>query len=199
MEVLIRKPRTPEEYERKIRDNISVVDGMNAMVDNLLTLTRMESGKKVLSPMTLNVKDMLTETCSTYADVIMQRRLQVVFSIPSDDLTVYTDRNALMTILGNLMSNAAKYCNENGRITLHAHDEGGKVVVIGIENIGRGIPEEETPKVFDQFYRSIKTGNQQIPGYGLGLAIVHRFAEMLHARVRFTSREEGPTLVEITL
>ncbi|MGP1435661.1 MAG: sensor histidine kinase [Phocaeicola sp.] len=198
MEVLIRKPRTQEEYERKIAENIKVVDGMNIMVDNLLTLTRLENGKPHLHPAVYGVRDMLIESCSNHSDAVMKRRLEVDFVLPADDFVVRTDRNALMTILNNLVANAVKYCNEGGRITFRVRRDGGKIV-IGIENTGRGIPESETSKVFNQFYRSIRSGDQRISGYGLGLAIVSRFADMIGAEVTFTSCEEGPTLVEVTL
>ena len=63
----------------------------------------------------------------------------------------------------------------------------------------RGIPTEECEKVFDKFYRSISTGHQQVKGFGLGLAVVHRFAGLIGANVHFDSCPEEPTTVSVVI
>lgn len=198
LEVLIRKSRTEEEYRQKISDNIRVVDNMNQMVDNLLTLTRVENGKTKLSMSNLSVKDILTEACSLKSDVMLQRDLKVSLEVYPEDIYVYTDHTALLTILTNIISNAAKYCNESGYIYLRAKPY-ADTILIEVENSGPGIPAAETKRVFEPFYRSIDSGHQRIKGYGLGLAIVSRFAQMIHAQIQMNSSEKGPTTVQVYL
>ncbi|WP_091820836.1 sensor histidine kinase [Prevotella sp. kh1p2] len=198
LEVLIRKPRTEEEYRRKITESIQVVDRMNEMVDNLLTLTRVESGKLQLIYADYSVSDLMTEACSNYADQLMQRRIKISVDVSPAALTMQTDRSAMLAILSNLISNAAKYCNESGNVNLRATREKNSVL-LEVENSGPGIPKAEAEQVFDPFYRSIATGSQKVKGYGLGLAIVRRMTDLLGGKVSLTSSSEGPTIVQVRL
>ncbi len=198
MEVLIRKPRTEEEYRRKIRENLRVVDGMNTMVDNLLMITRVEKGDIKLQPADCSIQELFTEICSAHADEILKRNLHIRLSVEPEELTVRTDYNALAIIVNNLVSNAIKYGNEGGDILLKGFADKEKRIII-VENTGRGIPDEDCDKVFRQFYRSINAGHQEIKGFGLGLAVVHKFADTIGASVRLKSSLNGPTTVEVRL
>ncbi len=196
LEVLVRKPRTQEEYERKIKENIGVVDNMNRMVDNMLMLTRADSAHFRLIPTEINIKELFTEICSAFSNQIIRRGLHITMNITPDEFTINADRYALGVIVGNLISNATKYCDDGGEIKLSAYRQDGHTLMV-FSNTGRGIPKEECDKVFDQFYRSISTGHQQVKGFGLGLAVVRRFAGLMGANVNFDSCPEGPTTVTI--
>ncbi|MCR5077710.1 MAG: HAMP domain-containing histidine kinase [Prevotella sp.] len=196
LEVLIRKQRKEEEYRQKIRENLQVVDNMNQMVDNLLTLTRVENGKLRLQYTDVPVQDILTEACTVSSDVMLQRELAVRLDVPDEHLKAYTDHTALLTILTNVIANAAKYCNKGGSVGLTAKPEDGHVL-IEVVNSGPGIPAEDTRHVFEPFYRSIASGHQRIEGYGLGLTIVSRFAAITGIKVSLTSSEQGPTTVRL--
>lgn len=196
LEVLVRKPRTQEEYEKKIKENIGVVDNMNRMVDNMLMLTRADSAHFRLIPTEINIKELFTEICSAFSNQIIRRGLHITMNITPDEFTINADRNALFIIVNNLFSNATKYCNDGGEIKFSAYQKDGHTRM-EFTNTGRGIPKEECDKVFDQFYRSISTGHQQVKGFGLGLAVVRRFAGLMGANVNFDSCPEGPTTVTI--
>lgn len=112
LEVLVRKPRTQEEYEKKIKENIGVVDNMNRMVDNMLMLTRADSAHFRLIPTEINIKELFTEICSAFSNQIIRRGLHITMNITPDEFTINADRNALFIIVNNLFSNATKYCNE---------------------------------------------------------------------------------------
>jgi signal transduction histidine kinase len=131
-------------------------------------------------------------------DQIIRRGIHIEMNITPDDIILHTDRNALGIIVSNLISNATKYCDEGGEIRLSARRQDGHTLIV-FSNTGRGIPTEECGKVFDKFYRSIATGHQQVKGFGLGLAVVRRFAGLLGATVRFDSCPEGPTTVSVVL
>ena len=198
LEVLIRKPRTQEEYEKKIKENIGVVDNMNRMVDNMLMLTRADSSHFQLHPTEVSIRELLNKTCSAYSTQIIRHGIHIEMNITPEDITLHTDRNALGIIVSNLISNATKYCDEGGEIRLSARRQDGHTLIV-ISNTGRGIPTEECEKVFDKFYRSISTGHQQVKGFGLGLAVVRRFAGLIGANVHFDSCPEGPTTVSVVI
>lgn len=198
LEVLIRKPRTQEEYEKKIKENIGVVNNMNRMVDNMLMLTSADSSHFQLHPTDVSIRELLSETCSAYSNQIIRRGIHIEMNITPEDITLHTDRNALGIIVSNLISNATKYSDEGGEIRLSARRQDGHTLIV-FSNTGRGIPTEECEKVFDRFYRSISTGHQQVKGFGLGLAVVRRFAGLMGADVQFYSCPEGPTTVTVKI
>ena len=198
LEVLIRKPRTQEEYEKKIKENIGVVDNMNRMVDNMLIPTRADSSHFQLHSTDVSIRELLYETCSAYSTQIIRRGIHIEMNITPEDITLHTDRNALGIIVNNLISNAKKYCDEGGEIRLSARRQDGHTLIV-FSNTGRGIPTEECEKVFDKFYRSISTGHQQVKGFGLGLAVVRRLAGLIGANVHFDSCPEGPTTVSVVI
>lgn len=77
MQVSIRKPRTQEEYEKKIKENIGVVDNMNRMVDNMLMLTHADSSHFRLHPTDVGIRELLSETCSAYSNQIIRRGIHI--------------------------------------------------------------------------------------------------------------------------
>ncbi len=198
MEVLIRKPRTEEEYRRKIRECISEVDSMNEMVEDLLTLTRVESGRRMLEWQSVGVSELLDDVVSRYAEQLISRGITVQVSAKPEELTVCTDRRALSTMLSNIISNAVKYCNERGTITIAAY-QSEHAVTIRVVNTGNGIPRDELSQVFQQFYRGRETQQQHAKGFGLGLAIVKHFADMIGATVSIYSDAGQPTTVVLTV
>lgn len=119
-------------------------------------------------------------------------------NITPEDITLHTDRNALGIIESNLISNATKYCDEGAEIRLSARRQDGHTLIV-FSNTGRGIPTEECGKLFDRFFRCISTGHQQVKGFGLGLAVVRRFAGLIGATVHFDNCPEGPTTVTVEL
>ena len=130
LEVLIRKPRTQEEYEKKIKENIGVVDNMNRMVDNMLMLTRADSSHFQLHPTDVSIRELLYETCSAYSTQIIRRGIHIEMNITPEDITLHTDRNALGIIVSNLISNATKYCDEGGEIRLSARRQDGHTLIV---------------------------------------------------------------------
>jgi len=198
MEVLVRRPRTEEEYQKTIKECIHEVDAMNEMLENLLTLTRVEHGKQTLQNESIDLSDLFEELVGIYSDTILKRNLKVSMEVASPGLTVNTDRRALKTIVTNLFSNAVKYADEGGSIWLRA-SQSGKSVLVEVENTGSGIPEADVEHVFEPYYRSIEGKAQSVKGFGIGLTLVSRFSELIGAEVSLTSSEQGPTCVTLKL
>lgn len=198
MEVLIRKPRTEAEYRARITECIGEVDAMNKMVEDLLTLTRVESGRRSLEAEPVVVADLLDDVTSRYAEQLIVRGIRIHIDVQPGVSTVTTDRRALATILGNLVSNAVKYCDDAGTITLSSYLRDGEVVIT-VTNTGHGIPRDELSSVFSQFYRGSDTARQRVKGFGLGLTIVRHFADLIGATVAIDSDHDRPTTVTLTL
>lgn len=198
MEVLIRKSRSEAEYRAKIAECINEVDEMNQMVEDMLTLTRVESGRKSLKAEPVSIADLLNDIISHYAENLLLRGIHVSIDVRPNGSVVTTDRRALTTILNNIISNAVKYCNDLGSISIISYPQ-DKTVRIEVSNTGKGIQRNEISRVFNQFYRGTETAGKRIKGFGLGLAIVRQFADLIGATVTIISDSGQPTVVTLTL
>jgi signal transduction histidine kinase len=171
LEVLIRKPRTSEEYVTKIRTALSSIDRMSSMIDQLLALARVEKG--AISP-----KDEI-EILSFVEEVGEQIQRESGRKIhfhtrESIPLFVTVSEKSLQMIMNNLIQNAIKY--SEGPIDLEVRYENGKPIIF-VNDQGQGIGEESINKIFDPFFRDQSAMEKLIPGTGLGLAIVKKLAQ----------------------
>lgn len=171
LEVLIRKPRTSEEYVSKIQTALSSIDRMSSMIDQLLALARVEKG--AVSPKDeveiLSFVEEVAEQIQRESGREIQFHTQE--SIP---LFVKVSEKSLQMILNNLIHNAIKY--SDGPIDLEVKYENGKPIIF-VNDQGQGISEESINKIFDPFFRDQSALEKLIPGTGLGLAIVKKLAQ----------------------
>lgn len=198
MEVLIRRPRSDEEYKEKIKACINEVDKMNDMVEQLLILTRYEEGKSSLNYDYYSIEDMINNSVCLFSDMVLERKLNISTTVSPQNITVYTDEYSLSTILNNLISNAVKYCNDQGSINIQVYLE-TNILIIEIKNTGQGIPQEELESIFDKFYRSYASEKTDIKGFGLGLPIVKRFCSLLNIKIGITSELNKHTVVKLSI
>lgn len=198
MEVLIRKPRSQAEYEEKIKQCIGEVDKMSDMLDDLLTLTRVENGRMMLHDETISVADLLNSITSRHAEELLGRNIHISVQVCPEETTVKTDRVALTTIMSNIIGNAVKYCDEGGRVTISSQVTDG-MVNIAVTNTGHGILREEIDLIWNKFYRGAEAGKQYIRGYGLGLPIIRHFSDLIGAYVTIDSDRDQPTTFALSL
>jgi len=198
MEVLIRRPRTEEEYKEKIMSCIKEVDKLNEMVEQLLILTRYEEGKHSLAFAYHSVGSLLDMSLCPFADRIVDKEIEVKTSITPEDLSVYTDEYSMSIILKNLLSNAIKYANRGGFVECKAYRDQTEIC-IEIVNSGHGIPQDELEKIFEKFYRSYSSTPSQIKGFGLGLPIVKRFCTLLDIDIAITSEPDKETIAKLKI
>lgn len=195
LEVLIRKPRNKEEYEEKISFCITEVDRLNILVDELLLLARFENQKQEIKEETVYLNGLLLEILSRYSEKIESRAIHIETDFSSDHY-ITSDSNMVSIILTNLISNAVKYCNERGTISirLHKNDEKSE---FEISNTGKGISKEDITKVFNPFYRSAEAISNEIKGVGLGMSIIKRLCDLLKIEIAIQSEENQKTEVRL--
>jgi len=177
LEVLLRKKREPEQYEERIKEVITQTDRLNQLLDQLLQLARLEggSGKKDI----IYFEKLVNETVTKYEKQISERQIRLRIAIP-EGACVFADNLFLSIIMDNLFSNALKYGEVKGKITLVWHEKGR---IFSIANEGAGILREQIPFLFDRFYRTDDSRSSQIPGSGLGLAIVKKLADLMQIKI----------------
>ena len=159
---------TPEEtveFMRRIRQQ---VDRLTSLVNELLDLSRIESGAIELVPERIDLADLVAEAAS-----LLQTRAEsqgVTIVRPAvDGVKIAGDRASLLRAVSNLLDNAIKYSPRGGQVTVETADE-GELAALSVRDEGPGIAEQDLPRVFERFYKG--EASRTAPGTGLGLAIV---------------------------
>jgi signal transduction histidine kinase len=197
LEVLIRKPRDHAEYEEKINFCVTEVNRLNHLVDQLLLLARFENQKQTLKTEKVYLNALFLDTIARYSTVIQSKKITVSTEF-SQDYYLETDNYLFSIVINNLISNALKYSNQNGNLTVTIKTIGSKIEC-HITDSGIGIPAEDLEKIFNQFYRSKSTNHPEIKGTGLGLSIVKRLCSLLNIDIAISSEENNGTTVILSL
>jgi len=184
LEVLIRKPRSAEEYEAKVKTALVSIDRMSAMLDQLLALARVENGKNLVKE-ELELITFLEEL----ADKITEEQTHPIQfqSLVGVPIYVATHEKSLEMILQNLLENAVKYSKNGGEVFLRVGKE--KEAFIEVVDTGTGIASEYLEQIFDPFFRVQEALDHGIPGTGLGLAIVKKLAQESSIRLSVSSEK----------
>lgn len=177
LEVLIRKPRTQAEYEDKIKYGISEVNRLNNLVDQLLLLARFENQIQSLKSEKVYLNALILDILTRYSLKMNAKKISVNHSF-SKEYYVESDNYLVSIIISNIISNAIKYSNEKGSITITLSQNKGAIICTISDN-GIGIAKEDLDKILNPFYRSNPTLHPEIKGSGLGLSIVKRLTELL--------------------
>ena len=196
LEVLVRKPRTEEEYKEKINYCVSEVNRLNHLVDELLLLARFENQRQNLKLEQVNLVSVLSDTMARNSTQIQEKKLRIVSDYPNE-VYAKTDSYLLSLIINNIITNAIKYSNTNTDISVSLIDK-ENTVVCSIADNGIGIAKDEIDKIFDQFYRSKSNEHPEIKGTGLGLSIVKRLCDLLEIELVIESEENRGTTVHLT-
>ena len=166
---------------------------MQEIVDDLLDLSRIESGGWSPRPESVDLAELSREVLSSLEHAARAKGLAVRTYFPAGAQSVYGDHTALRQIVSNLIENAIRHTSQ-GVITVFSEPD-PRGVWIGVRDTGEGIPDEHLPRIFERFYRVDSSRAREQGGTGLGLAIVRHMAEAHGGRVRATSREgEGTSI-----
>ena len=152
---------------------------MNAMIQDLVDVTRLESGQLPLNREPVDLNAYLTNLLSRTETLIDYSRIQV--TLPTDLPAVVADYNRLERIFINLLSNALKYSAPGAPVIVRAQQEDG-MIHVSITDEGLGIPPEERPNLFKRYYRAKSTRTME-EGIGLGLYITKLLVEAQGGRV----------------
>ena len=174
LEVLIRKQRDPQVYEEKISGVITQVDRLNALLEQLLQLARIDSSNIMAKNEIIPLSQLISILHGKWKSKAEERGIKLQLDI-IEDAVVTGDKIFLELILDNLISNAIKYGKENGRIFLNWDDSSKS---LSVKDDGIGISAEVLPNIFNRFFRADESRSSAVSGNGLGLSIAKRLAEM---------------------
>ena len=185
----VMKLRAPTAIERERAILERQVKHVVSLVDDLLDVSRITSGKIELSRERMVLRDTVSKAIEQVGPLLEQRRHDVRLDVPPE-LAVMGDPVRLAQVLSNLISNAAKYTEPGGRIDV-AGSRDGSDVVIRVGDNGVGLHPDLLPRVFDLFVQGGQSLDRAQGGLGLGLAIVRSVVELHGGRVSAYSNGPG--------
>jgi len=188
----------PTEIRKQFAESIAAnTRRMQRLVDDLLDLSRIESGGWVPVPQRLDVQGTLAEILATSRESAQAKALRLSVTIDADAREVYCDPTALRQVAANLLENAIRHTSE-GEVSLFARrrDDG---TLIGVRDTGSGILPEHLPRIFERFYRVDPARSREQGGTGLGLSIVKHLAEAHSGRVLAESAAHQGTTISVWL
>jgi signal transduction histidine kinase len=173
------------EHKDKVGKHISRIKSsvnlLTSILDEFLSLTKIEEGKIVAKTQRLDIKEVLENVCLNLKSAA--RPGQKITYVHSGHDIVYSDPLLLGHIVNNLVSNAIKYSGDNDEILVTSAVN--SKIHLSVKDTGIGISHEDQEHLFERFFRASNTGN--IQGTGLGLHILKHYVEMLNGSISLTS------------
>jgi len=193
LEIALRKDRDCDYYKNTLKVSLTEVNNLIEMVEEMLLFTKIENeiDKKDI----VQLDEMLLSIVSTLSSKAKEKKVSLKIK-KLEMCEIETNPILIRTIFINIIDNAIKYNleNKNVYISLYIKD---KKVVFEVEDEGIGIKQEEINKITERFYRTEKSRNRGVKGFGLGLSIVKRALEVLKGDIIIESEENKGTKIKI--
>jgi heavy metal sensor kinase len=194
-ELALRRSRGEAEYKESLRHILVEAERTTALIEQLLSLARADSGRETLQMHPVDLAQTLRGVAESWQQVAAVRNLQFSTSLDTADFFVMGDETVLRRLADILLDNAFKYTPSPGTVRLSLGRR-GEQAVISVQDSGVGIAEDEHEKIFDRFYRVDKARSRAEGGAGLGLSIAHWIVAQHRGSIRVESRpDSGSTFV----
>lgn len=196
------------EDPERTKDTFRKIQGLSnqllTLINDILELSKMEQGKLEIRNQNFNIRENMEELVFVYQTQITDKQKQFDVLIHVDDEWVNSDWSRIQQILDNLLSNAFKFTEENGKIRLQVTEQKdsnskfGKYQII-VEDDGAGMSRDFLKKIFIPFERETKFGAAKVAGTGLGMPIVHDLVIKMQGTIEVTSSLGNGTTFTVML
>lgn len=176
----------------------SEADRMTRLVTDLLVLSRLEHTQDALKLSLCDVQGLVEQIVSTMSITAKKSKLTLTYVKGTEADSIYVDKDKINQVVVNIISNAIKYTQEGGTISVLCGSR-EDVVYISVSDTGIGIPEKDLPMIFDRFYRVDKARSRKQGGTGLGLAIAKEIVEAHKGTISIDSEYKKGTTVTVNL
>jgi len=188
----------PEDVHKRLEKINKHSDELVQFVNDLLDISRIESGRIDLKLSPLNLKSIIEEVADILAVQFKEKQITFHAELPATLPEVWADYSQLKRVFINLINNAVKYTPQ-GTITARVSLAPANSVTVDIQDTGCGIPANAMDKLFTEFYRVDSAMNQEIKGTGLGLALVKHIVEAHKGKIGVESTVGKGTTFSFTL
>ncbi len=164
------------------------LEGLNLLVQDLLTLSQIESGDIVMQFESFDIEQLIQEVFEQLEEKAQRRNITFSITNPSEEgVFVNADYSKMMQVMTNLINNAIKYGNDGGKVSIEFVQEEENFTTVFVKDDGHGIPKEHLKRIFERFYRVEKSRSRQQGGTGLGLAIVKHILQKHNTEIHVSS------------
>ncbi|MFN4084481.1 MAG: sensor histidine kinase [Spirosomataceae bacterium] len=180
----------PMVANRFLKKAAKSLDGLDALVRDLVVLTQVESGDLKMVLEEVDLEQIVQDIFEQLEDKADKRGTKLKIKCkPGIHTLVWADRQRITQVMTNLIDNAIKYGKDQGKILVELEDD-KKHLQVSVEDDGPGIPQEHLGRVFERFYRIDKSRSRETGGTGLGLAIVKHILNAHESQITVTSRQD---------
>ena len=182
-------PKLTDE-EKLFLDRVKIgAERLVALIENLLTISRIEQGELAIKPTVYDLEKLVGETIDQISDAAKQKNITITFTkLISHPAPVLIDPYLIYAALINLMENAIQFSNSGGSIIVTLQTDQEKAVV-HVTDHGKGIPPADAPFIFNKFFKAAHKLSQGSKGSGLGLYIAKSIIDAHHGKIWFNSIE----------
>jgi len=188
---------TSEEQKKFLAVCLEDVDRLKRIIDNLLDLAKLESGKAEFTQEEVDVVDIATHVIASFRSAADAKKTELQGRYSAKKAVANADKDKITQVFVNLIGNALKF-TENGRIEVMVND-GPDSIECAVSDTGRGIAAEDLPKVFGKFQQFGTADGPRENGTGLGLSIVKYIVELHQGKVRVESKTGRGTTFSFTI
>ncbi len=182
------------ELNQKQKEHLSTIkrqgQALDGLIDTILDYTRVEFGKLTANPEEFILDKMIIEIIGDIKPQADQKRIVLTVNLPPGEIMLKCDQGMIRRVMANLVGNAIKYTQEEGKVMVNVSREGSKVRIV-VQDNGRGIAPENLPKLFDKFFVVSAKEARAKRSLGLGLYIAKTFAELNGGKLGVESEGEG--------
>ena len=175
-EFLLENDSKPSTREELLQILIRNIDRLTRLVNNLLDISIIESGKQKYSMEIVDLHDIIDTAVGTIRSQYEKNRLNITTDIPEDLPKINADKDKIIQVFINLLSNALKFTHEGGNVEIRAF-EFENYIEVQVKDDGVGIPPDKIDKIFDKFYQVDNNSTRSYGGAGLGLAVIKAIIE----------------------
>lgn len=187
------------EFQNKmLKETVSNIDRLNRLVTDLLDISRIEAGKMSLHKRLLDINRVARVIYEHYLKQCQKKGVELLMSVPETPVRTFADEDKLLQIFNNLLSNALRYTDKGGTISILIRDT-GKYIKCGVKDTGIGIAKENINKLFSKYEQVGHFDAEGYKGTGLGLAICKGLAEKHGGEISVSSELGKGTVFVFTI
>ncbi len=179
--------------QERLREYLEILDSeadrMISLINDLLDLGRLESGKMTMNMEMVQLEELAAYALNSMKGLAARKGVSLIFNRQgTETMAVLADRRRLLQVLVNLLSNAIQFTPEGSSVETLVRREGGSVLVEVLDE-GPGVPPEERELIFEKYHQAERTTSGRSKGSGLGLAIVKKIIDLHGGSIRLEGRE----------
>lgn len=173
------------QYLKTVSDEVK---RLSRLVTGMLNMSKIEAGELDIKPQKFDISEMIFRTLLSFEQIIDRKHIEIKGLETMESNPLNADKDMINQVVYNLIDNAVKFTPEGGYIEVSSKSDSEKIIV-RIRNSGKGIPGEETDKIFERFYKVDKSRSYDIKGAGMGLYIVKTIIELHGGQIIARSKE----------